>query len=186
MPTPGAAPGIQSLSDPLIQNMLQSIYGPNFQNMLGTGAYQAPQQQDPTKNPAFIEANAYAQNLTAKNTAMHAYDSYQRSLQVAQDKVASTRSTSAGGWVDPNYNNAVQQLTNLQTGDAGANAMRISQAAALSPSYAPNIYQSTSPGMNPTQSWNPYGLSGWISPVQSGLGPMQSPSIAKNIMSMGV
>jgi hypothetical protein len=182
VPTPTTAPGIASLANPLIQNMLSAIYGPNFQNLLGTGQYQPPQQPDPNQNPALIEAKAYAGNLSAKNTAMHAYDSYQRALQVAQDKVSSSRSTSFGGWVDPNYNNAASQLVNLQTGGQSDAAMKISQAAALSPSYAPTIFQSVGQGNN-NRSWNPYGTSGWISPVQSGFG--QSPSIASSIMSMG-
>lgn len=185
-PTPTTGAGVQNLANPLIQNMLAAIYGPNFQGLLGTGQYQPPQQPDPTKDPAYIEANAYAQNLAAKNTAMHAYDSYQRALQVAQDKVSSTTSTSFGGWVDPNYNNAIQQLTNLQTGGQGDAAMKIAQAAALSPSYAPTIFQSAKPAA-PTQQWNPYGMSGWISPVQSGFSQGNSgPSIANSILAMGV
>lgn len=185
VPAPGVGPQT-NLASPLIQNMLAAIYGPNFQGLLNTGQYQPPQQQDPTKNPAYIEANAYAQNLAAKNTAMHAYDSYQSQLNKAQQQVSQfQRPAGDFGSYNPAYNAAVANLTNLQTGDAGTNAMRISQAAALSPSYAPTIFQSTAPGMNPTQQWNPYAMSGWISPVQSGFGPMNQPTIASSLMSMG-
>lgn len=187
VPTPTTAPGIASLSNPLIQNMLTAIYGPNYQNLLGTGAYQPPQQADPTKDPAYMEAKAYSDNLAAKNSAMHAYDSYQGQLRAAQQKVNQfSRPPGDFGGYNPAYNQAQLALTDLQTGGQGDAAMKISQAAALSPSYAPTIFQSAKPAAA-AQQWNPYGMSGWISPVQSGLGngPAQTPSFASSLLAMG-
>lgn len=177
------APAVISASaaaSPLIGNLLQSIYGPGYQSLLNTGPYQQPQAPPP--DAATIAARAYANQVNNQYAEAQTFDRYQAQIQNQQAALARMNPNNINA-----YAAAQNQLLSLEQGAPAAG--QISQAAALAPSYAPTIIQSANPSQPFTgPTWNPYGASGWISPVQSGVGNgmFRSNNITQNILASGV
>lgn len=175
--TPTVNPA-STLVSPVVGNILSAIYGPGYQSLLNTNGTlgQNPGYVPPT--PQQVAANAYATEIGAKTGAMSQFSQYQQQLKRMQSD-----STPAGiGGLSSDQLQRQNQLLGFQA--LAPDITKISQAAALSPNFAPVIF----PTPNTTQAtanWNPYGLSGWISPLQSGAGAMRGPNIAQSLMAYG-
>jgi hypothetical protein len=174
----GAA-GIPSLST-ILANVLG---GGNLNNLLSTadksgqitGGQLTPEQQ-----AQLTLANAYSQNLAAKNAAMN-------SLQNAQGALNDQYTHLSQYSNDPS--SIIKANNALLMGQANLPLYaKVAQGAALSPTYAPQLNQSMSSPAG-TQ-WSPWGnqQSGWVSPVQSPYiaDPRATGGVARSIMSAGV
>jgi hypothetical protein len=166
---------------PMVGNILQSIYGPGYGNLLNTNAYTGPVANfGDIAN--LVSADAYAQAVNSRaqiinyNTQTLARLNWQ---QQAAQRVLGTTAGSIGGMGSAGIQ-AQNQLINI--GQQYPQAYQTQQYAALAPVNAP---QMVSPQSQTVNRWNPYSGSGWVSPMQSGLGMPNFGGISNRLLSYG-
>lgn len=170
-----ASVGIGSPANAL-QSILASIFpGQNLGGLLST-ADQSGQMQNRggAANPAQILAQAYSDNLAAKNNAMNALNLGQQLNTFNQSQVNYSNDPLAKG------NAFLMGQANLPL------YAKVAQAAALSPTYAPQINQSMNSAQN--TNWSPWGnaTSGWTSPIARPQNDQSFTAIGRSIMNAGV